>query len=73
RMNRRPLDAEAMRDSLLAVTGHLDLTAGGIGFQELAKPRRTLYLMSIRTGSTNGFGPLFDRPDWTSIVENRTI
>lgn len=73
RMNRRPLDAEAMRDSLLAVAGHLDLTAGGIGFQELAKPRRTLYLMSIRTGGTNGFGPLFDRPDGTSIIENRTI
>jgi hypothetical protein len=71
RMNRRPLDAEAMRDSLLAVAGRLDLKEGGAGFQELDNPRRTLYLMSVRTGVTNGFTPLFDRPDGTSIIEKR--
>jgi hypothetical protein len=32
RMNRQRLDAEAVRDSVLAVSGKLDLTAGGPGF-----------------------------------------
>lgn len=33
RMNRRKLEAEAVRDSVLAVAGQLDLTAGGPGFR----------------------------------------
>ena len=50
RMNRRRLDAEAIRDSLLAVAGRLDATLGGPSFADLAVPRRTLYLQSVRTG-----------------------
>ena len=46
RMNRRRLDFEAMRDSLLACAGQLDLKMGGRGV-ELAKPpfatRRAVY------------------------------
>ncbi|MEX2381664.1 MAG: DUF1553 domain-containing protein [Opitutales bacterium] len=46
KMNRRRLDFEAMRDSLLAVSGALDLTKGGHAV-EIAKepftPRRTVY------------------------------
>jgi hypothetical protein len=34
RMNRRKLEAEAVRDSLLAVAGKLDLTMGGPAFQD---------------------------------------
>ena len=34
RMNRRKLEAEAIRDSVLAVCGQLDLTMGGPGFQD---------------------------------------
>lgn len=34
RMNRRKLEAEAVRDSLLAVAGKLDLTPGGPAFQD---------------------------------------
>ena len=64
RMNRRRLEAEAIRDSLLAVAGRLDATRGGPAFTDLAVPRRTLYLMSVRTGpSTSDFGRLFDRAD----------
>jgi hypothetical protein len=72
RMNRRPLDAEALRDSLLAVAGRLDSTRGGPAFTDLAVPRRTLYLMSARTGAnTSDFGRLFDRADPCSIVDQR--
>ena len=72
RMNRRRLDAEAIRDSLLAVAGRLDARRGGAGFADLAVSRRTLYLMSVRTGpSSSDFGRLFDRADPGSIVAER--
>jgi hypothetical protein len=72
RMNRRRLEAEAIRDSLLAVTGRLDARRGGPGFADLAVPRRTVYLMSVRTGpSSSDFGRLFDRADPGSIVAER--
>ncbi len=34
RQNRRKLEAEAVRDSVLAASGHLDLTMGGPGWQD---------------------------------------
>jgi hypothetical protein len=72
RMDRRRLDAEAIRDSLLAVAGRLDRTAGGPAFTDLAVPRRTLYLLAARTGAnTSEFGRLFDRADPGSIVGQR--
>jgi mono/diheme cytochrome c family protein len=46
RVNRRRLDFEAMRDTLLAVSGKLDLSLGGLPVDILAEPfstRRTLY------------------------------
>jgi hypothetical protein len=72
RMNRRPLEAEAVRDSLLAVAGRLDATRGGPAFTDLAVPRRTVYLLTARTGAnTSDFGRLFDRADPGSIVDRR--
>jgi hypothetical protein len=72
RMNRRRLEAEAVRDSLLAVAGRLDLARGGPPVAELGAPRRTLYLLSARTGAgTSDFGRLFDRADPGSIVGQR--
>jgi hypothetical protein len=74
RANRRRLEAEAIRDSLLAIAGRLDATMGGPAFQDLAMPRRTLYLMSVRTGANaSSFGALFDRPDPSSIIEKRGV
>ncbi|HEV3343823.1 MAG TPA: DUF1553 domain-containing protein, partial [Pirellulales bacterium] len=71
-MPRRRLEAEEIRDSLLAVANRLDSAAGGPGFLELATPRRSLYLMSVRTGAkTADFGPLFDGPDCGAVVERR--
>jgi hypothetical protein len=74
RTNRRRLDAEAIRDSLLSVAGRLEDRMGGPAFPEMAVPRRTLYLMSARTGAnTSGFASLFDRADPCSIVEKRNV
>jgi hypothetical protein len=72
RMNRRPLEAEAIRDSLLAVAGRLDATTGGPPIKELSGPRRTLYLQSARTGAnTSDFARLFDGADPGSMVARR--
>lgn len=72
RMNRRRLDAEAIRDSLLTFAGRLDARVGGTSFADLAVPRRTLYLQSVRTGpGSNQFSRLFDGADPGSIVAGR--
>jgi hypothetical protein len=72
RMNRTRLDAESIRDSLLFVAGRLESTRGGPGFQDVALPRRSLYLMSVRTGAKSGFASVFDAPDCGAIVEKRS-
>ena len=74
RMNIRRLDAEEIRDSLLTVAGKLDRTASGPGFQDASLPRRSLYLMTVRTGASSAnFGSLFDQPDGGRVVEKRTV
>ncbi len=72
RMNRRRLEAEAVRDNLLAVAGQLDPKMGGVGERDFNVPRRTLYLMTVRSDRT-GFGSLFDMADSTNSVDRRTI
>jgi hypothetical protein len=72
RSPRRRLEAEAIRDSILAVAGGLDLRPGGPAVRDFAAPRRTLYLMTVRSDRT-GFGPLFDAADPTAPVEERTV
>ena len=49
RMNRRRLESEAIRDSLLWAGGTLDQALGGPAVRDLANTRRTLYLMTIRS------------------------
>lgn len=72
RMSRRRLDAEEIRDAMLAVSYELDRKTDGPGFLELANPRRSLYLMSARTGAkTSDFAPLFDGANCGAIVERR--
>jgi hypothetical protein len=71
-MSRRRLDAESIRDSLLSVAGRSGVSMGGPSFADLAVPRRTVYLQSVRTGpSTTDFGRVFDRADPGSIVAKR--
>ncbi len=72
RMNRHRLEAEAVRDNLLAVADHLDTTMGGLGTRDFNSGRRTLYLMTIRS-DRSGYGPLFDAADASVSVERRTV
>jgi hypothetical protein len=73
RMNRRPLAAEALRDSLLAVCGQLDPRPGGPASpaDDRQGRRRMIYLKSSRT-DRSGFGALFDAADASIHVEKRS-
>ena len=70
RMNRQRLEAEPLRDALLAVSGGLDESMGGPAFRDLTTPRRTIYLMTIRSDRSN-YRMLFDAADPTAIVDQR--
>ena len=74
RMNRRRLEAEAIRDTLLSVSGQLDRTLGGPVVRKLdeytTSRRRTLYLMTNRSDKTN-FRFLFDGADPENVVDQR--
>jgi len=71
-MNRHRLEAEAVRDNVLAVSGNLDTTMGGVATRDINSGRRTLYLMTIRS-DRSGYGPLFDAADANVSVERRTV
>ncbi|HEY1380194.1 MAG TPA: DUF1553 domain-containing protein, partial [Gemmataceae bacterium] len=71
RQNRRRLTAEELRDALLAVAGRLDRGGGGPADRDFARPRRTVYQMTVRS-DRSGFGPLFDAADPTAPVDRRT-
>jgi hypothetical protein len=71
-MNRRRLEAEGVRDSLLAVAGRLDRTMDGPSIRDFNTPRRTVYLTTIRS-DRSGFRPLFDAADSTAPVDKRTV
>jgi len=86
RQNRRRLDAESLRDALLAASGQLDLTLGGtllgtgngdyVTNDQSANrarydvPRRSLYLPIIRNAMLDLFSS-FDYPDPSVTVEAR--
>jgi hypothetical protein len=63
RWSPRRLEAEAVRDALLAVSGELDRRAGGASDQDTTQSlRRSLYLFQ-RRGKAPAFQPLFDGPN----------
>jgi hypothetical protein len=70
RMNRRRLEAESIRDSLLVVAGKLDPAMGGPAVADLNAPRRTLYIKTVRSDRAT-FGTLFDVADSTAITDHR--
>jgi hypothetical protein len=72
RMDRRRLESEEIRDSLLAVAGRLDGTMGGPSTPDFNGPRRSLYQRTVRSDRSS-FGPLFDAADSTAIIDRRTV
>jgi hypothetical protein len=70
RMPRQRLDAEELRDALLLVSGGLDPSLGGPAVKELTSPRRSLYLLMVRSDRSN-YRMLFDAPDPMTIAEKR--
>jgi hypothetical protein len=74
RMNRRRLEVESWRDSMLAVSGNLDRTAGGPGadLSSADYRRRTLYA-SVSRHNLDPLLRLFDFPDPNLTADRRTI
>jgi len=70
RMNRRRLESEALRDSLLSVANRLDLTMGGPSIRDFSTNRRTLYITTIRSDRAT-YQFLFDAADPNAIVDRR--
>jgi len=70
RMNRQRLESEALRDSLLAISGKLDLGMTGPAIRDFTTSRRTLYVMTIRSDRAT-YQALFDAADPTAIVDKR--
>ena len=86
RMNRRRLEAEAIRDSLLAIGGNLDTTMGGtllptanrnyvtstanINVDIYEAPRRTIYLPVVRS-ALNDYLTAFDFGDPSAMSGQR--
>lgn len=86
RMNRRRLEAEAVRDSLLAICGGLDTTMGGtllptenrkyvtstanVNVDIYETPRRTIYLPVVRS-ALNDYLTAFDFGDPSSMSGQR--
>jgi len=70
RMSRQRLDAEELRDALLLVSNGLDGSLGGPAVKELSSPRRSIYLLMVRSDRSN-YRMLFDAPDPMTIAERR--
>ena len=72
RHQRRRLDAEAIRDTLLSVSGALDATLGGRAGADDTSPRRSLYL-DVKRSRPSPFLRAFDTPDRVTGVGTRPI
>ena len=67
----RRLAAEQIRDSMLSVSGELDLAAGGPG-SEMSASRRSVYLITLRN-TRNPLLEAFDQPDRITGTGTRNI
>jgi hypothetical protein len=70
RWSPRRLEAEAIRDSLLAVTGELDRTMHGLGTLDEAMKRRSIYF-TVKRSKLIPMLQLFDAPDANQGIGRR--
>ncbi|MCC2669469.1 MAG: Protein of unknown function (DUF1553)/Protein of unknown function (DUF1549)/Planctomycete, partial [Armatimonadetes bacterium] len=68
----RRLEGEAIRDSILAVSGRLDPTPGGPASADLGIPRRSLYVQTARW-DRGSFASLFDAANPDASSERRDV
>ena len=66
------MDAEQMRDSLLAASGELNLKTGGVGEDGARSVRRSVYLKVMRN-KPDAVLAAFDAPDRISHMPQRTV
>jgi len=71
RMNPRRLEAEEIRDEMLAVSGELDLKAGGES-ADATSPRRSIYTKIIRN-TRDPILDVFDAPDAFGSTPTRNV
>lgn len=69
---RHRLEAESIRDSLLAVAGSLDLRQGGPGTLDESQPRRSVYFM-VKRSQLHPALQLFDAPDAVLSTGSRPV
>ncbi len=72
RFTGRRLEAEAIRDAMLAVNGRLDPATGGPAGNDLTTPRRSLYVQTARWDRSN-FAMLFDAANPDASVAKRDV
>jgi hypothetical protein len=72
RFTARRLEAEAIRDAMLFVSGRLDRSAGGPATADLGTPRRSLYVQTARWDRSS-YASLFDAANPDASVETRTV
>jgi cytochrome c553 len=68
----RRLEAEAIRDAMLAVSGRLDSTPGGPASDDLSIARRSIYVQTARWDRSS-FAMLFDAANPDASDEKRSI
>ena len=71
RFTPRRLEAEAIRDTILAVNGQLDLTPGGPAGDDFSIRRRSLYVQTARW-QRDSYANLFDAANPDSSTEKRS-
>ncbi|MEO8429513.1 MAG: DUF1553 domain-containing protein [Verrucomicrobiota bacterium] len=72
RFSARRLEAEAIRDAMLFVSGRLDVAPGGPAGADVGVTRRSLYVQTARWDRSN-FATLFDAANPDASVEKRTV
>jgi hypothetical protein len=68
----RRLSAEELRDSMLSAAGRLELQIGGKATMDLNRPRRSLYIQTVRADRRN-FSTVFDAADPSQCVGLRNV